>query len=557
MANADDVISVSVSRDSVSQEAVARNAGTRKTVAHKSGTRKAGTRKAVSRDTAGCPPTPSRTPVPASGNLDAAIRAACRDRIGADRFSVWFGDAFEIEVSRGTGGVGVCVRVGTGFTHDWLRRTFHAQFVAAARSVCGADVEVSWEPARGPGAGDVGPSPSLAVTPSAVPPSAVSPSAGGSPDGAVRPEPRRSSGRGPAGTGSAAAATAPVRSGRPPAQLEEFVVGPSNRMALAAVERVVARPGEMSPLVVHGPSGVGKTHLIEAACGRARQLHPGLAVVCLSAEQFTTGFLQGLHGGGLPGFRRGCRSADLLVVDDIQFLAGKRATTLEFQHTVDTLHRQGRQMIFACDRELDALAGLGADVLTQLRGGMVARIEPPDYDVRRGIVARLCQRRGLDVPDDVVHHVATHITRHARELYGAVNRLEATSLMLGVPVTLGMAEEALADLVRSSARSVRLPDIERAICKAFGLETGSLQSSRRARAASHPRMLAMFLARKHTHAALADIGRYFGRRSHSTVIAAQKSVGQWLASRAPIVLADSAWDVEEAIRRVEEMLRAG
>lgn len=328
-------------------------------------------------------------------------------------------------------------------------------------------------------------------------------------------------------------------------------------MALGAVELVASRPGEMSPLVVHGPSGVGKTHLLQGVCTRAREANPQLAVVMLSAEQFTTGFLQALHSGGLPGFRRSCRSADLLVVDDIQFLVGKRATLAEFQQTVDALHRLGKQMVFACDRELDALEGLGADLLTRLRGGMVARILPPDYDVRRGIVAALCARRGLAVPDDVVHYVATRITRHARELYGAVNRLEATSLMLGVPITAGMAEEALADLVRSSGRCVRLADIERAICKAFGIEEGSLQSSRRTKTVSHPRMLAMFLARKHTHAALADIGKYFGRRSHSTVIAAQKTVDEWVSSRTSIVLAESQWDVEEAIRRVEDLLRAG
>jgi chromosomal replication initiator protein len=214
-------------------------------------------------------------------------------------------------------------------------------------------------------------------------------------------------------------------------------------------------------------------------------------------------------------------------------------------------------LILGCDRELDALPDLGGDFLTRLRGGMVARILTPDYDVRRGIVASVCGNRGLTVPDDVLHYIATSMTRHARELLGAVNRLEATALMLGVPISLGMAEESLADLVRSSARSVRLADIERAVCKAFGIETGSLQSSRRARTASHPRMLAMFLARKHTQAALSEIGTYFGRRSHSTVIAAQKAVGDWVAKGAPIRLADASWDVEEAIRRVEDMLRAG
>ena len=328
-------------------------------------------------------------------------------------------------------------------------------------------------------------------------------------------------------------------------------------MAFAAVEIAAARPGEMSPLVIHGPSGVGKSHLLEGICGRFRDLHPGATTLLLSAEQFTTSFLQALHGSGLPGFRRGCRNADLLVIDDLQFFAGKRATLMEVQQTVDALHRQGRQLVFASDRDLASLDGLGPDLLTRLRGGMTARIEPPDYDVRRGIVAAVAATRGLSLPDEVVHYVATHMTRHARELIGALNRLEATSHMLGLPVTLGMAEEALTDLVRSSARSVRLADIERAICSAFGIESGSLQSAKRARTVNHPRMLAMFLARRHTTSALTEIGSYFGRRSHSTVISAQKTVGEWVAQRSRIVLADTTWDVEEAIRRVEDVLRAG
>lgn len=495
----------------------------------------------------------------ATRDRDATAARVCdalRTRLGADRFAVWFGDGAAIRLLPMAAGepASIVVRVGSGFTHDWLRRTFQAELMAAARDVCGAAVRVEWQAAGDEAAGEVRPASPSASSPGQRPRRGRA---------AVAPVERSTSaGAGEARALSIVPAQPPALEPRPlprrsAAGLQEFVVGPSNRMALGAVELVASRPGEMSPLVIHGPSGVGKTHLLEGVCARAREANSGLAVVMLSAEQFTTTFLQSLHGSGLPGFRRTCRSADLLVIDDIQFLVGKRATLVEFQQTVDALHRLGKQMVFACDRELDALDGLGADLLTRLRGGMVARILPPDYDVRRGIVAALCVKRGLSVPDDVVHYVATHITRHARELYGAVNRLEATSLMLGVPVTAGMAEEALADLVRSSGRSVRLADIERAICKAFGIEEGSLQSARRTKAVSHPRMLAMYLARKHTHSSLADIGGYFGRRSHSTVIAAQKTVAEWVAKQAPILLAESQWDVEEAIRRVEDLLRAG
>jgi len=487
----------------------------------------------------------------ADGSTAAAVLQAFRGRIGDDRYAVWFGDAARVEVA-GTdaGPAAVTIVVGTGFTHEWLCRTFRAEFAAAVRDVCGPVAVVNWEPD--------------AAEPTASP---ASPTATAATSTAVSVRRRRAGqarledeGRAPASRQrpQRAATTRPAATARRAAlRLEDFIVGPSNRMAFGAIEMAVTRPGEMSPLVVHGPSGVGKTHLLEGACERMRELHPAATAAWLSAEQFTTAFLQALHGGGLPGFRRNCRNADLLVIDDIQFFVGKKATLLELQHTIDALQRLGRQVILGCDRELDALSELGADLLTRCRGGMTARILPPDYDVRRGIVAAIFEKRGLVVPDDVVHFVASSMTRHARELYGAVNRLEATSTMLGVPITLGMAEEALADLVRSSARSVRLADIERAVCRAFGIDGGSLQSSRRSRSTSHPRMLAMFLARKHTQAALAEIGSYFGRRSHSTVIAAQKAVDDWVSSGTRIVLADATWDVDEAIRRVEDVLRAG
>lgn len=484
----------------------------------------------------------------ADGSTAAAVLHAFRSRIGEDRYAVWFGDAVRVEVA-GTdaGPAAVSIVVGAGFTHEWLCRTFRAEFAAAVRDVCGPATVPNWEPEACEPTDS--PASSMATAPAAPGRRRRSTQARLEEDG------RASAGRQRPPRAAMPRPTPATR--RAALRLEDFIVGPSNRMAFGAIEMAVTRPGEMSPLVVHGPSGVGKTHLLEGACERMRELHPAATAVWLSAEQFTTAFLQALHGGGLPGFRRNCRGADLLVIDDIQFFVGKKATLLELQHTIDALQRLGRQVILGCDRELDALPELGADLLTRCRGGMTARILPPDYDVRRGIVAAICGKRGLVVPDEVVQFVASSMTRHARELYGAVNRLEATSTMLGVPITLGMAEEALADLVRSSARSVRLADIERAVCKAFGIDGGSLQSSRRSRSTSHPRMLAMFLARKHTHAALAEIGSYFGRRSHSTVIAAQKAVDDWVATGTRIVLADASWDVDEAIRRVEDVLRAG
>lgn len=503
------------------------------------------------------------------------VMEALRERLGAERFAVWFGDAVGIDVESAADGVNVVVSVDNSFSQEWLKRTFRADVEASAEAVFGRACPVIWRtvvslpvaaalqaPAANTGVDTVA---GTLKTGAGMPQAGAGiPQAGGRtrPRGTsktqhvVRP-PHAGGMISASGQGRPAATNGGMATRRQSPSLDAFVVGPSNRMAAAAVEMAAARPGEMSPLVIHGPSGVGKSHLLEGICGRFRDLHPGAMTLFMSAEQFTTSFLQSLHGTGLPGFRRACRNADLLVIDDLQFFAGKRATLMEVQQTVDALHRQGRQMVFAADRDLTALEGLGPELLTRFGGGMTARIEPPDYDVRRGIVASVAAKRGLSLADEVIHYVATHMTRHARELIGALNRLEATSHMLGLPVTPGMAEEALADLVRSSGRSVRLADIERAVCSAFGIESGALQSARRARTVNHPRMLAMFLARRHTTSALTEIGTYFGRRSHSTVISAQKTVGEWVAQRSRIVLADTTWDVDEAIRRVEDVLRAG
>ena len=497
-------------------------------------------------------------------------------RIGKQRFEVWFGGSVRLRQIA----CGVVVESGDGFVLDWIRKTFRNDLESVARSICGPEAGVLFRsdeaeqatPSPGPAdlrVVDAGTPKSDAVTQE---PSGKSESAESSGDCPLKsvthrrraargigdcghPDPVRSSSKQGAAAPAGEPAVGPALRRGP--RFGPFIVGESNRMATAAIDLMVQRPGEISPLLIQGPSGVGKTHLLEHCCHRARERHQGISALFLSAEQFTTSFLQALHGGGLPSFRRNCRNVDLLVIDDLQFFLGKRATAVEFQQTIDALQRQSRQLVVSCDRDLTDLGDLGDDLVQRLSGGMSARISPPDAEVRRGIVLAIADRKRLQLPDDVVEFVVTHMTRTARELAGAVNRPEATSHILGVAVPRGLAEEALADLVRASVRSVRLADIERAVCSAFGLETGSLQSSRRAKRVNHPRMLAMFLARKHTPAALTEIGSYFGRRSHSTVIAAHKTVVSWVSSRSQLQIADARWDADEAIRRVEDLLRTG
>ena len=339
--------------------------------------------------------------------------------------------------------------------------------------------------------------------------------------------------------------------------MDGFVIGQSNCLAYKSAEMATQRPGSVSPLVLHGPTGVGKTHLLEGLVEAHRKHRRAAAAIYLSAEQFTTQFLEALHGSGLPSFRRKYRDVGLLAIDDIQFFGGKRVTLLELLHTVDTLQRDGAQLIFAADRSPAALKSLGPELLARLHGGVVCRLEPAEYATRLGIVRRLVGELELEVPDDVQAFVASQLSSQARELIGALKRLHATSLALDRPITLALAEDALVDLIQQHARSVRLPDIDKAVCEVFGLDMQSLQSGRKTKGVSHPRMLAMWLARKHTRVALSEIGQYFGRRSHSTVISAQRKIDAWMAKGETLSLADRSWTLDEAVRQIEEQLRVG
>ena len=474
------------------------------------------------------------------------VSAVCKslgDKVGQKRFDLWFGASTRI------GYDGRSLRIGTPNEcfRDWISGNFRRQIEEACIEVLGHCPPIDFH---------------------------IEASAAGNKD---RPMPDSANGKtntGMAFAGEPGPAIIPMAprqenlpkkmpepaapaSGRRFATLETFVAGDCNRLALASAEMVVRQMGQFTPLLFFGPSSVGKTHLLEGIWIAARKNSRNLSAVYLSAEQFTSHFLEALRGSGLPSFRRKYRGVGLLIIDDLQFFVGKRATQVELLHTVDTLMRERRQLVFAADRSPAELAELGPELTTRLASGMVCRIEKPDYATRLGIVAELARRTRLHLPAEVQEYVASKLTNHARELSGALCRLQATSEALGKPITHAMAEEALREMIHNSARMVRLGDIEKAVCQAFGLDPQSLQADDKSKSISHPRMLAMWLARKHTRAALSEIGRYFGRRSHSTVVSAQKRVDRWVACGRSIDMAERAWAVDEAIRHVERHLAAG
>ena len=475
-----------------------------------------------------------------------ALRAALAKAVGRERFELWFGENTRVEFDGGA----LIFGVPSQFFLDWIRGNFRQQIDDACQEVLGRLPRVKFHVDAKPPAKPEGVKTAQAAE--------NSDASDKHPENAAGERPRRTSGRDGRDGKRPAGADRPT-SRRRFASLGAFVPGMSHRsrLALASAEMVARAPGEMTPLLIHGPTSVGKTHLLEGIWSAARRTHRNTTAVYLSAEQFTTYFLEALRGGGLPSFRRKYRGVGLLILDDLQFMAGKRATQVELLHTVDTLLRQGRQLVFAADRPPGELTELAPELITRLQSGMLCPIDPPDYAARLQIVTQLAASRGIDLPQPVRAYVASHLTNHARELSGAVCRLQATVEALRRPITPALAEEALAETIRQSVRVVRLGDIEKAVCDAFGLESASLHAAGKSKRVTHPRMLAMWLARKHTRAALSEIGEFFGRRSHSTVISAQKRVNGWMATGEPLQLADSNWPVDEAIRRVERQLLAG
>jgi chromosomal replication initiator protein len=454
----------------------------------------------------------------------AALSKQLAQRIGMKRYALWFGPQTRLCVADGC----LTIRAANEFVRDWLRKNYGDAIRACWESVAGGPLPVAFD-VDGTLAADHEQSPKCAE-------------------------------EFHCGSGESKPHTNGVKTGEHPgprilAGLEAFVVGPSNQRAYHAAELTGRGRHQASPILFCGPTGVGKTHLLRGVLREFRRHQPHAAAAYLSAEQFTTGFVEAIRGGGLPSFRQKCRGARLLVIDDVQFFAGKQRTVEELQHTVDALLADGRQLVLGSDRSLAELRALGPEMTSRLSGGLVCEIEPPEFATRVSILRRLASEMQLTLGDDVLRAVATQITAGARELRGALHRLAVESQAAGQPMTRELADRALADMARHCTRPVRLADVEDAVCDMFGIDPAQLRSERKARSVSEPRILAMWLARKYTRSAWSEIGEFFGRRSHSTVISAHRRVEKLISSQAQIELNDRQCGVEEAIRRLEQKLR--
>ncbi len=338
--------------------------------------------------------------------------------------------------------------------------------------------------------------------------------------------------------------------------LGDFVVGPSNRVAHASALSVVEDPGSgANPLVIHGPVGTGKTHLLEGIYGGLRKKWADARPLYVSAEEFTNRFVQAMRLGKIGAFRRQFRECSALLLDDLHFLATKRATQEEFLHTFDALVSDGRQVVVTTDCHPRLADELMPELIDRLLGGAVWSLQPPDPDTRLDILRKKSTHAQPAIPDGVLKFVASHLRGNVRELEGAINSVRHYARVTGRPVDQAVVKEALGDLLRHAVRVVTVPDVDAAVCGVLRLAAGTLQSKARAWAVSHPRMLATYLCRKHTAATYGEISKHFGSKTHSTAVAAEKKVRAWLDKDAAVAIGDREWRAKELVDRVERELQ--
>ncbi len=313
----------------------------------------------------------------------------------------------------------------------------------------------------------------------------------------------------------------------PEYQFDQFVTGPCNRLAHAACVAVGNAPGETyNPLFIHGEAGLGKTHLLQAICQEAQAKKADLYILYLSCEAFTNHFVEAIERGALHQFRLRYRRVDILVIDDIQFLAGRERTQEELFHTFNTLHQQRKQIVLSADCPPREIPSLENRLISRFSWGLVARIDRPCLETRMAIVRKKTHRRNIHLPEAVVHFIASTIDTNTRELEGAITTIDAYSQQLGQNIDLSCARAALGAGTVQPSRAITIPQIVEIVAEHFGIKKSDLQGKRRNKSIALPRQVCMHLARDLTPHSLEEIGSHFGGRDHTTVMHAARRISK-------------------------------
>ena len=307
---------------------------------------------------------------------------------------------------------------------------------------------------------------------------------------------------------------------------DNFVEGRSNQLARAAAWHAAQKPGERAhnPLLLYGGTGLGKTHLMFAAGNEMRRINPAARILYLRSNEFYNAFFRALQEKTADQFKRQFQQIDALLIDDIQFFAGKDRTQEEFFHTFNALFDGRQQIILTCDRYPREVDGLEPRLKSRLGWGLSVAIDPPDFETRAQIVLSKARERGALVPDDVAQLIAKKMRSNVRELEGAINKLTAQAGLLGRPVTMEFAQETLRDLWRAQQQAISIANIQKAVADYYGLQLREMLGKKRTRSLARPRQVAMALAKELTEHSLPEIGVAFDGRDHTTVLHACRQI---------------------------------
>ena len=311
----------------------------------------------------------------------------------------------------------------------------------------------------------------------------------------------------------------------PQFSFENFVVGPSNRFAHSAAIAVSNTPGQVyNPLFIYGPPGVGKTHLLYAIANGIRKHNPGANIVYIKGDQFTNELIAAIQTGKNIEFRSKYREADLFLIDDVQFIAGKEATQEEFFHTFNKLYEEHKQIVMTSDRKPSDMAALEDRLRTRFEWGLLADIQPPDYETRMAILRNKAKSLGLNLSDDVCNYIAINVTNNVRQIEGTVKKIMAYRDLNNMPLDLPNISRAIDDMFKSEGNALPTPSlIISQVCKFYSIDEAVLRGSLKNKGTAEARQVAIYMIRKLTNLSLPDIGKEFGR-DHSTILYAVKKV---------------------------------
>lgn len=496
----------------------------------------------------------------------ARLADAIAQRVGQQRFHVWFNNSTRLDLRND----GLEIAVPNDFISEWIGTHFTRPIQEAAHEVLGCSLPVRFNIV--PQLFEVDSSESTVNGDAAKKADLARRNGNASGDHAVskpvrvmrptiNPAPRV-----PAQPSSAALDRDPAVAAfstrlRLRHDIDTYVVGQSNQLAYNAALYVAEFPGaQYNPLFIHGNCGLGKTHLLQGLCKRFIDHHPTKRWMYLTGEEFTNEFLSALRNNKLDSFRRKVRDLDLLVIDDVHFLAGKKATQEEFLHTFNSIEAMGRQVVMASDNHPKMIEEFGESLVNRFVSGMVVRIDPPNYATRCEILRALSTRGSLGLSEEVIGWVARRVTQNVRELEGAITRIAAHVKLSGRDADVAMAQEALGDLDRQLVAPVKPENILQSVCTYFGLEHKDLMSGRRQRTISLARSVAMFLVRKTAKLSFPEIGMRMGKRNHSTVISACRRIERAVLKNESLVWTSNVGDREEEaaelLQRLEEHSRA-